>query len=254
MNHHFANVGDVMKHLALICVAEDVRPSRYLEAHAGGFDYAMAEREGALLDGVWDFLRAAETVGILDQSAFARLLRNIAPAGPALTGALDGEFARPGVGKRQRRFRRAILPLRPLIRTQDHRHPVMHLGHRRAAVGHDHRVGIAPLGGRSPQAGDREWIGAGQPIQGPRHPPGFAFCLGPLTDRDQAASPGETVAPERSGELVIAGVGDGLGFQLAAIPALENERIAPGHRSRPPLGNDQPGIAGVKLGGGIGAG
>ena len=78
MNHHHANVGDVMKHLALIRVAEDVRPSRYLEAHAGGFDYAMAEREGALPDGVWDFLRAMETDGVLDQSAFARLLRGIA--------------------------------------------------------------------------------------------------------------------------------------------------------------------------------
>ena len=78
MNHHHANVGDVMKHLALICVAKDMRPARYLEAHAGGFDYAMAGREGALPDGVWDFLRAAETIGILDQSGFARLLRDIA--------------------------------------------------------------------------------------------------------------------------------------------------------------------------------
>ena len=77
MNHHFANAGDVMKHLALMRVVELVRPGRYLESHSGAFDYPLAEREGPLPDGVWDFLADAHRVAALEQTAYMRLLQDI---------------------------------------------------------------------------------------------------------------------------------------------------------------------------------
>ena len=74
-NHHFANVGDVMKHLALVRVVELMRPTRYLESHAGAFEYPLAMRDEPLPDGVWDFLARAPVVATLDQSGYAALLR-----------------------------------------------------------------------------------------------------------------------------------------------------------------------------------
>lgn len=86
MNHHFANAGDVMKHLALMRVVDLMRPRRYLEAHAGGFDYPLMDREGPLPDGVWDFLAAAPAVGTLADSAYLGLLQRVAgtPASPGI--------------------------------------------------------------------------------------------------------------------------------------------------------------------------
>ncbi len=75
MNHHFANIGDVMKHLVLMRVVDLMRPERYLESHAGGFDYPLAARSSPLPDGVWDFLSAAPMVRALDESDYAALLR-----------------------------------------------------------------------------------------------------------------------------------------------------------------------------------
>ncbi len=89
MNHHHANVGDVMKHLALMCAVENMRPERYLESHAGGFDYPLAEREGPLPDGVWDFMSAASTVRTLRESRYATLLETIAGT-PSTPGTYPG--------------------------------------------------------------------------------------------------------------------------------------------------------------------
>jgi len=89
MNHHFANAGDVMKHLALVCAVELMRPERYLESHAGGFDYPLAEREGPLPDGVWDFMSAASTVRTLRESRYATLLNSIAGS-PSTPGTYPG--------------------------------------------------------------------------------------------------------------------------------------------------------------------
>ena len=86
MNHHFGNVGDVMKHLALVCVAERVHAARYLESHAGAFDYSLADRDGRLPGGVWDFIAAAPSVGALTQSGYGALL-----------GRISGTHAAPGV-------------------------------------------------------------------------------------------------------------------------------------------------------------
>ncbi len=89
MNHHFANAGDVMKHLALVRVVELMRPVRYLESHAGAFDYPLAEREGLLPDGVWDFLSAAPGVRTLDQSEYVALLKACAGT-PSVPGIYPG--------------------------------------------------------------------------------------------------------------------------------------------------------------------
>ncbi len=85
MNHHFANAGDVMKHLALMSVAAHLRPRRYLESHAGAFDYALRDREGPLPDGVWDFAEKAPAVLALAASEYGRLI-----------GALVGSPNAPG--------------------------------------------------------------------------------------------------------------------------------------------------------------
>ena len=77
MNHHHANVGDVMKHLTLMCVIDEVRPRRYYESHAGRFDYPLTGRDEPLPDGVWDFMAAAAGPGILRTSRYAHLLRRI---------------------------------------------------------------------------------------------------------------------------------------------------------------------------------
>lgn len=66
-----------MKHLALVRVVELVQPARYLESHAGGFDYSLAERQGPLPDGVWDFMAAATSVRTLDESGYAAILRSV---------------------------------------------------------------------------------------------------------------------------------------------------------------------------------
>lgn len=91
MNHHFANAGDVMKHLALMRVVELIRPGRYLESHSGAFEYQLAEREGPLPDGVWDFLAAAPAVGALADSAYLRLLKDIAGT-PQAPGVYPGSI------------------------------------------------------------------------------------------------------------------------------------------------------------------
>ncbi len=91
MNHHFANAGDVMKHLALMQVVDLVRPTRYLESHSGAFDYPLAERAGPLPDGVWDFLVGAPAVRALAESSYLRLLQEIAGS-PSLPGTYPGSL------------------------------------------------------------------------------------------------------------------------------------------------------------------
>ncbi len=78
-----------MKHLALMRVVDLMRPERYLESHAGGFDYPLAERSGPLPDGVWDFLSAAPMIRALDESDYAALLRATAGT-PAAPGTYPG--------------------------------------------------------------------------------------------------------------------------------------------------------------------
>ena len=78
MNHHFGNVGDVLKHLVLMHIADATTPSRYLETHAGCFHYALAERSGPIPGGVWDFLNGASANELLAESSYGQLLGEIA--------------------------------------------------------------------------------------------------------------------------------------------------------------------------------
>ena len=91
MNHHFANAGDVMKHLALMSVAAHLRPRRYLESHAGAFDYALRDREGPLPDGVWDFAEKAPSVLALAVSEYGRLIGSLAGS-PDAPGTYPGSL------------------------------------------------------------------------------------------------------------------------------------------------------------------
>lgn len=78
MNHHFGNVGDVLKHLVLMQIADATNPSRYLETHAGCFHYTLEDRAGPIPGGVWDFLRSTSAHDVLAQSRYGKLLGNIA--------------------------------------------------------------------------------------------------------------------------------------------------------------------------------
>lgn len=77
MNHHFGNVGDVVKHLVL-CELLRGHPTEYVETHAGDPDYALEQlRERAW--GVRDLLDDAD--GDLSSTAYLRLLRGHVHAG-----------------------------------------------------------------------------------------------------------------------------------------------------------------------------
>lgn len=73
-NHHFANVGDVVKHLILAEVLASERPSGYAETHAGSLDYPLAGRDPGP-GGVWDFMGAAQPE--LCGSAYAQVLSRV---------------------------------------------------------------------------------------------------------------------------------------------------------------------------------
>ncbi len=85
-NSHPANLGDVLKHLVLCEVLEELQPQRYLESHGGRFTYDLNGVETGPA-GIWWFSRVAETVPALGHSAFARTV--VATTG---TRALPGEY------------------------------------------------------------------------------------------------------------------------------------------------------------------
>ena len=78
MNHHFGNVGDVLKHLVLMQIAGATQPPRYLETHAGCFHYTLEDRPGPIPGGVWDFLKSTPAHEVLAKSSYGNLLGNIA--------------------------------------------------------------------------------------------------------------------------------------------------------------------------------
>lgn len=76
-NHHFANVGDVLKHLVLAEVLISEPPGSYFETHAGSLDYPLVDRDPGP-GGVWDFLVAAEANEELGVSAYVKILATTA--------------------------------------------------------------------------------------------------------------------------------------------------------------------------------
>jgi hypothetical protein len=79
-NVHYAEIGDVWKHLPLAEVLQIEAPRRYLESHAGSSSYPLTpslERNyGALR-----FASEAERSPVLDGCAYRRLLAHYAEDG-----------------------------------------------------------------------------------------------------------------------------------------------------------------------------
>jgi 23S rRNA A2030 N6-methylase RlmJ len=78
-NLHFAEIGDVWKHLPLAEVLAIERPDRYWETHAGSALYSLTPSPG-----VYRVLAHAGRAAAIDRSSYLRLLRQLAAgASPA---------------------------------------------------------------------------------------------------------------------------------------------------------------------------
>ena len=69
VNHHFGNIGDVWKHLALAEILAIERPSRYWESHAGSATYPMDDNPQRTY-GIRHFMQAAPRLRSLAASRF----------------------------------------------------------------------------------------------------------------------------------------------------------------------------------------
>lgn len=87
-NHHFGNVGDVLKHLLLGEVLAGEQPRCYFETHAGSIEYSLADYDPGP-GGVWDFQDAAKSNAELRASAYAKTLATIVGT-PAHPGRYPG--------------------------------------------------------------------------------------------------------------------------------------------------------------------
>lgn len=79
-NPHFANVGDVWKHLWLAGVLATARPSQYIETHAGSARYRLVDDAERAI-GVRTFLAAVQTCDLLRRSAYGRQISGLAASG-----------------------------------------------------------------------------------------------------------------------------------------------------------------------------
>lgn len=96
-NHHFGNVGDVWKHLALAEVLALERPSWYTETHAGSGSYAMVDDPERRFD-VLRFLEVADTTASLRHSRYRALLSQFGDARSIYPGSALMAMAELGVG------------------------------------------------------------------------------------------------------------------------------------------------------------
>ena len=83
---HAGNAGDVLKHVALLAVLEELKPARYVETHAGDGLYPLGSN-GEWGDGIqrlWNFHDA----GLVGR--YADLVRSFSPAGAARPAAYPG--------------------------------------------------------------------------------------------------------------------------------------------------------------------
>jgi len=78
-NPHFANLGDVWKHLWLAGVLETARPRQYVETHAGSARYPLVEDAERAI-GVRTFLAAAQASDLLRRSAYTKHIAGLAAA------------------------------------------------------------------------------------------------------------------------------------------------------------------------------
>ena len=93
-NHHFGNIGDVWKHLALCAMLDDCRPAGFWETHAGAASYDTDDAPERLY-GVRRYLAVADEEPAVADAAYTRLLRTGGgpesyPGSPVLSmGLLD---------------------------------------------------------------------------------------------------------------------------------------------------------------------
>lgn len=101
-NQHYANIGDVWKHLPLSQILHAEQPARYWESHAGNAVYTL-ERDPARDYGLIHFLRAGAEVELLKDSIYYRIAARFVGNDPplysgspalamALLGASDTDF------------------------------------------------------------------------------------------------------------------------------------------------------------------
>jgi 23S rRNA A2030 N6-methylase RlmJ len=84
-NRHYANIGDVWKHLLLAQMLHAEQPGRYWESHAGDAVYRL-EPDPARDYGLLHFLRVGSEVPILKESVYYRLAARFVGNDPALYG------------------------------------------------------------------------------------------------------------------------------------------------------------------------
>jgi 23S rRNA A2030 N6-methylase RlmJ len=86
-NQHFANLGDVWKHLWLAGVIGGSRPGQYVETHAGSALYRLVDDAERTL-GVRTFLAASGENDVLRSSPYQRQLEGLADGGePSYPGS-----------------------------------------------------------------------------------------------------------------------------------------------------------------------
>ncbi len=86
-NQHFANLGDVWKHLWLAGVVSGLRPGQYIETHAGSALYRLADDAERAL-GVRTFLAASRGCDLLRSSPYWLRLAEFAAGGePSYPGS-----------------------------------------------------------------------------------------------------------------------------------------------------------------------
>jgi 23S rRNA A2030 N6-methylase RlmJ len=99
-NQHFANLGDVWKHLWLTAVVGDLRPGQYVETHAGSALYQLADDAERAL-GVRTFLALSGEDDLLRSNPYRRQLAEFVvgpepsyPGSPMLAMMLLGRACR----------------------------------------------------------------------------------------------------------------------------------------------------------------
>jgi 23S rRNA A2030 N6-methylase RlmJ len=86
-NHHFANIGDVWKHLWLATVLSEQRPAQYVETHAGSALYRLVDDAERRI-GVRTFMAAAASCQALRSAAYyGALARFVAADEPSYPGS-----------------------------------------------------------------------------------------------------------------------------------------------------------------------
>ena len=105
-NTHFAEIGDVWKHLPLAEVLALERPARYWETHAGSAGYPLAPSPTREY-GVYRLLARAHRAPVVERSVYLRLLREFGAGGPGARYPGSPRIAMAVLGRTAREYRLA---------------------------------------------------------------------------------------------------------------------------------------------------